>query len=626
MFQNFRLFMSWFGLGYRPYVYLILAGDVVIAIFETIGILMIFPLMGLVLAPNSAIQSGIAGLGYRLLNEPPIHFYIIVFSGFVGLFYLAKALFHIWFTWWEHQLLARWKNAICHRFFRKFLEADYIYHSQRNSSSTISIISGVVPNVVNNYMYQCIVLVSQIVVALFLFSLVAFRHPLLTIVMAALFLLLFHIQTSVIKNRISHAGRDRDTYGRDNLFAIQQGLGAYKDTKISLKEKFFSDFFSAANRKLSSAEGRVLFFQNLPIATTELIIIVITIIAFNMLVFTGQSAVGVAQDLGMLVMLVFRFIPVVNRSLTAYSVIKSAIMPLHTLVAEAKNVDFRSPLAFEGASRGAAARLTLTEGLTLQGISFSYPNTEKSALRGIDVTIRRGEFVGIIGPSGSGKSTLIAVLLGFLKPDGGTYTVDGKPLDEEGFRALRGAIGYVDQQPFIFDATVMENVAFGIEKANIDRNRVKQALLQAELWETVEALEHGMESQVGENGKRLSGGQRQRLAIARALYDQPSVLILDEATSALDLDTEYRLSSTILGLKGSLTIVAIAHRLSTLRACDRLIMMESGQIVDSGPYRELYERNQAFRNLIAISNIRLDRTGAVSDPSESFGDEPFPSA
>lgn len=626
MFQNFRLFMSWFGLGYRPYVYLILAGDVVIAIFETIGILMIFPLMGLVLAPNSAIQSGIAGLGYRLLNEPQINLYIMIFSGFVALFYLTKALFHIWFTWWEHQLLARWKNAICLRFFLKFLEADYIYHSQRNSSATISIISGVVPNVVNNYMYQCIVLVSQIVVALFLFALVAFRHPLLTLVMAALFLLLFQVQTAVIKNRIFHAGRDRDTFSRDNLFAIQQGLGAYKDTKINLKEKFFADFFSAANRKLSSAEGRVLFFQNLPIATTELIIIVITIIAFNMLVFTGQSGVAVAQDLGMLVMLVFRFIPVVNRSLTAYSVIKSAIMPLHSLVAEAKNISFRSPLSFEGAAHEKSTRLALTHGLALRNVSFTYPKTDKSALRGVDLTIRRGEFVGVIGPSGSGKSTLIAVLLGFLKPDSGSYTVDGKPLDEDGIRALRGAIGYVDQQPFIFDATIMENVAFGIEKKEIDRDRVKQALIQAELWETVEALENGMESQVGENGKRLSGGQRQRLAIARALYDHPSVLILDEATSALDLDTEFRLSSTILGLKGSLTIVAIAHRLSTLRACDRLIMMEEGRIVDSGAYRELYDRNQTFRKLISISNIRLDRTGIASDPSTRIGDDPHSDA
>ena len=617
MLQHFKLFMSWFGVGYQRYIYLILAGDVVIAIFETIGILMIFPLMGLVLSPNSAIHSGITGLGYRLLNEPAVNHYILIFSGFVALFYLAKALFHTWFTWWEHQLLARWKNAICHRFFRKFLEADYIYHSQRNTASTISIISSVIPNVVNNYMYQCIVLVSQIVVAVFLFSLVAVRHPLLTLVMAALFLLLFHIQTAVIRDRISHAGRDRDNYGRDNLFAIQQGLGAYKDTKISLKEQFFTDFFLTANRKLSSAEGRVLFFQNLPIATTELIVILITIVAFNMLVFTGQSGVTIAQDLGMLVMLVFRFIPVVNRSLTAYSVIKSAIPPLHSLVAEAKNIDFRSPLASERAVHGDPARLILNNSLALQGVTFSYSDTDKLALRSINMTIRRGEFLGIIGPSGSGKSTLIAVLLGFLKPDSGVYTVDGKPLDDEGLRALRGAVGYVDQQPFIFDATVMENVAFGIEKVDIDRDRVKQALLQAELWETVDALEHGMDSQVGENGKRLSGGQRQRLAIARALYDQPSVLILDEATSALDLDTEHRLSKTILGLKGSLTIVAIAHRLSTLRACDRLLMMEEGQIVDSGPYQELYERNQAFRHLIAISNIRLELTEAEDKPSST---------
>lgn len=623
MFRHFKMFMSYFGAGYWPYIYTILVGDVVIAVFETVGILLIFPLMGLVLSPESAIHGGITGLGYRLLNDPPIHLYIIVFSACVALFYLGKALFHIWFTWWEHQLLARWKNAICHRFFRKFLEADYTYHSQRNSSSIISIISGVVPNVVNNYMYQCIALVSQVVIALFLFLFIAFRHPLLTAVIAAVFLLLFRIQTVVIKDQIARAGRDRDIYSRDNLFAIQQGLGAYKDTKINLKEQFFTNIFAAANKKLMGAEGRVLFFQNLPIATTELIVMVITIIAFNMLVFTGQSAVSITQDLGILVMMVFRFIPVVNRSLTAYSVIKAAIMPLHSLIAEAKNIDYRSPLVSELSADGDWAPLILTDGLTLHGVTFSYPNTDKSALHGVNLTIHRGEFVGVIGPSGSGKSTLIAVLLGFLKADKGAYTIDGKLLDERSIRALRGAIGYVDQQPFIFDASIMENVAFGIEKADIDRSRVELALRQAELWDTVEALEHGMDSPVGEDGKRLSGGQRQRLAIARALYKQPSILVFDEATSALDLNTEHRLSETILGLKRSMTIVAIAHRLSTLRACDRLVMMEDGRIVDSGPYQELYDRNPTFRHLIEISNIQMDQT---KDGAAVMGGAPFPGA
>lgn len=599
MLSHFRLFMKYFGHGFRPHMVAILIGDVLIALFETAGILLVIPLMGLVLSPESAVKSGIAGIVYRLMREPPAGRFLVYFSLLVALFYLVKSLFHIWFIWWEHQLLARWKNTICYRFFCKILDADYQYHSSRNSTAIISIISGSVPGVVNNFMFQTICLVSQIVVAIFLFMLIAFRHPFLTAVIAAIFLILFKLQSVVIRHQITRSAGELETHSRDNLFAIQQGVGAYKDTKVNLKEWFFTNLFTIANKKLMAAEGKVVFYQNLPIATTELIVILITILSFNMLVAAGDSAVSITQDLSILVLLVFRFIPVVNRSLTAYSIIKAAIMPLHILTQEADAVNYCAPLKRDESDRW--GRMDFKAGLALKDVTFSYSKNAPQALSGVDLNIRRGEFVGIIGPSGSGKSTLIAMMLGFLKPETGSYTIDGEVLDEDRIRDLRRLIGYVDQHPFIFDASVMENVAFGIERDQIDRGRVEQALRQAELWDLVASLENGMESSVGENGKRMSGGQRQRLAIARALYKQPSVLILDEATSALDPDTEYRLSHAIQGLKGALTIIAIAHRLSTLRACDRLIMMENGRVADSGPYQDLLERNAEFRHLVAIS-------------------------
>lgn len=599
MLSHFRLFMKYFGHGFHPHMVAILIGDVLIALFETVGILLVIPLMGLVLSPQSAVKSGVTGILYRLMGEPQTGHFLIYFSLLVALFYFVKSIFHIWFSWWEHQLLARWKNTICYRFFCKILDADYQYHSSRNSSAIVSIISGSVPSAVNNFMFQTISLVSQIVVAIFLFMLIAFRHPVLTAVIASVFLLLFKLQSIVIRHQITRAAGEFEGHSLDNLFAIQQGVGAYKDTKVNLKERFFTKLFTIANKKLMAAEGKVVFYQNLPIATTELIVILITILSFNMLVAAGDSAISITQDLSILVLLVFRFIPVINRSLTAYSVIKAAVVPLHILTQEADAVNYRTPLKPDDSER--LARMDFKADLALKDVVFSYSKNSHPALRGVELNIRRGEFVGVIGPSGSGKSTLIALLLGFLKPETGSYTIDGEVLDEDRIRGLRRLIGYVDQHPFIFDASVMENVAFGIKRDEIDRDRVEQALRQAELWDLVISLEKGMETSVGENGKRLSGGQRQRLAIARALYKQPAILILDEATSALDPETECRLSQAIQGLKGSLTIIAIAHRLSTLRACDRLVMMENGRIVDSGSYQELLGRNADFRHLVEIS-------------------------
>lgn len=597
--------MSYFGTGFGRFMILILLGSVLVALFETAGILLIFPLMELVLNPAGAVQGGILGRVYSFLGAPSFQLYLFLVSMFVGIVYFTKSLFQIWFAKMEHRVLAKWKITICYRFFCKFLDADYSYHIQKSSSSTISIIAYSVSVVVNHFIHQSILLCSQIIVGIFICSFLIIRHPLMMTLVAICFLLLFQAQKVAIKNKIRVIGDQINKYNAENYSVLQQGLAAYKETKINLKEKFFQDMFLATNRKLMETEGRMLFFQSLPTSTTELIVMLMTIIAFNMIVLAGDTAQSMTQDLAVVVMSLFRLIPVVNRSLTSVAYINSAVEPLKALLKEADEIDYRGLKRAE-AENATVEPLKLTSSLNLHKLTFSYPNAAEPSLRDIDLTIRKGEFVGVIGPSGAGKTTLIAILLGFVRPDSGDYRIDGQQVDSERIRALRHTIGYVDQQPFIFEASIMQNVAFGVELAEIDRNRVEQALRQAELWDFVCSLEKGMETSAGENGKRLSGGQRQRLSIARALYKQPTILILDEATSALDVETEHRISTTIQNLKGSLTIIAIAHRLSTLRTCDRLIMMEDGAIVDSGPYEELLDRNTGFRRLVAISQTRRD--------------------
>lgn len=603
MIKKLRTFMTYFGQGYGRSIVLIILGGVIIGIFETMGILLIFPLMGLVVSPAETISGGTIGRIHELIGSPSIKVFIAVFSVCVGSVYVVKALFQIGFTKWQHRLLAQWKISICYRFFCKFLDADYGYHVQRNSSKTISLITTTVDVVLNNFMYQVISLTTQIITAIILCLFMLIYQPLITVVVALFFFLLFQIQNSFVKKRVRQAGGLVDRFKAENVFAMQQALGAYKETKINLKEKYFQRMFLNANRKLMETESNLLFFQTVPISTTEIIVLFVIIIAFNMITAAGQSAQAITQSLAVIVVTMFRLIPIVNRSLTSVSFINSATIPLDMLVREADAVGYRAR-PDTGIDEGEPPAMALESSLSLKNVHYTYPEASHPALHEINLTIRKGEFVGIIGPSGAGKTTLVAILLGFLKAETGDYIVDGEHIDDHRIRSLRHSIGYVDQQPFIFDATVMENIAFGVEKAEIDRDRVEQALRQTMLWDMVSGLEKGMESSVGENGRRFSGGERQRLAIARALYKQPTLLILDEATSALDVDTEQRLSETILRLKGSLTIIVIAHRLSTLQACDRLIMMKEGRIVDDGSYEELMERNATFRRLVDASRLR----------------------
>jgi ATP-binding cassette subfamily C protein len=593
-----RTFMSVFGRGYGTVTALVLVGGILVAILETLGILLIFPLMHLVLDPAGTVAGGTMATLYRLAGTPAFPAFIAMVSVAIGAVYVFKSLFQIGFSRWEFKVLSRWKAAIATRFFEKFLDADYSYHCKRNSASLITMISQNIVIAINNFVHQVIMLISQMATAIFIFSFLLIHNPTMTVSIIMFFVVLFKGQSFLIRRKLERLSQVSVALAEENMFALQQGLGAYKETKINLKEKFFRNMFDTANMKMMDAEGSLLFFRSMPIYTNEMIVMLVTIVAFNMIVAVGHTGKDITADLAVTVMTLFRFIPIVNRSLTAVSFMSGAVHYVRQLIDEARIVRYEAPIPAEADQPEAMA---LTHDLALRHLGFTYPDTARPALDDIDLTIGRGEFVGVIGPSGSGKTTLIAMVSGFIEPDRGEYRIDGHLVDHGRIRALRRTIGYVDQQPFIFGGTVMENVAFGVEKGAIDRAQVEVALRQAELWAFVAGLAEGMDAPVGEDGRLFSGGQRQRLAIARALYKRPQILILDEATSALDIETERRFTQTVQNLKGQLTIIAIAHRLSTLSACDRLILMEAGRIVDEGRYDVLLDRSATFRRLVRNS-------------------------
>jgi ABC-type multidrug transport system fused ATPase/permease subunit len=237
-------------------------------------------------------------------------------------------------------------------------------------------------------------------------------------------------------------------------------------------------------------------------------------------------------------------------------------------------------------------------------VRFHYEGTEVDVLCGISLCIEPGDDVGVVGTSGAGKSTLLDVLLGLLDPGSGEVLIGGTPM-----RRCRTdwqlSIGYVPQEIILIDDTIRANIAFGISGDDIEEEQLQEALRLAQLDEFVAALPEGLETTVGELGVRLSGGQRQRLGLARALYDRPTVLVLDEATSALDSDTEARIVETIASLRGSLTIVTVAHRLSTLKHCDRIYFLRDGHVANVGTFEELTAQEPDFAQLVALAQLSL---------------------
>lgn len=238
----------------------------------------------------------------------------------------------------------------------------------------------------------------------------------------------------------------------------------------------------------------------------------------------------------------------------------------------------------------------LANDLELEQVSFAYDAAGPDVLRDIDLRITPGEFVGICGPTGGGKSTLVDLLIGLLQPTAGAIRVDGRTLGPRPVWWWR-QLGVVPQQVFLIDDTLRANVAFGQSAAEIDEERVRRSIEDAQLAPTIEELPQGLNTLVGERGIRLSGGQRQRVAIARALYREPPVLVLDDGTSALDGATETALVRAIERSRGTRTLIAVAHRLTTLRDADRILVVADGQIADEGTYDALLERSEVFRSL-----------------------------
>ena len=279
----------------------------------------------------------------------------------------------------------------------------------------------------------------------------------------------------------------------------------------------------------------------------------------------------------------FRLLPAVNRMINNFQLIN---------VSRPQVADIFSDLTMSVPIRDTSIyRSSFQRDVNITDVSFAYAASSSEALIDVSISVARGEAVGLVGPSGSGKSTLVDILLGLLEPTSGRVLVDGDDIHDN-LRGWQDQIGYVPQSIFLTDDTLRRNVAFGLPKDKIDDEAVRSAIRSAQLEEFVASLPEGMETVVGERGVRLSGGQRQRIGIARALYNNPDVLVLDEATSSLDTETEHGVMQAVQALQGDKTVIIVAHRLSTVEYCDRLYRLENAQIVDEGTFSEVTSRTK----------------------------------
>jgi ATP-binding cassette subfamily C protein len=318
-----------------------------------------------------------------------------------------------------------------------------------------------------------------------------------------------------------------------------------------------------------------------------------------LLTLQGYRGADVLPLLGLYAYAGFRIIPSANRILWKINEIGYGATAVHQLYDDYM-VIVRNAADADDASAGES--MPFTDRIVVAGVAYTYPGSHTPALHDVHLTIRRGESIGIVGPTGAGKSTLVDLLIGLLQPSCGRIMIDGVALPERR-RSWQRQIGYVPQTIFLADDSLRRNITLGIPDDDIDDDKVQAAVRMAQLEAFVASLADGLNTFVGERGMRLSGGERQRVGIARALYHEPEALVFDEATSALDSCTEGEVVRAIEALHGVKTLVIIAHRLSTVRHCDQLVLLQRGRVAGCGSFDELVERNADFRAMALLTEL-----------------------
>ena len=355
---------------------------------------------------------------------------------------------------------------------------------------------------------------------------------------------------------------------------INQGFYSLKETKVMQREQYFIEEFNSSYSEFTDSQNEYLFMQRIPKSIIELFTIggILILIAAKMVFNTNPDSL--IPTLGVLALAAVRLMPSLNQMISMFNTIKFRL-PLFNEMYE-DLIKVRNNRDFEETSKILIKNelLNFNDTISVNNLSFRYPSKDEDVFTDISFSIPKGSFVGIVGPSGAGKTTFVDILLGLLPPTAGTICVDGKDI----FNNLSGwlyNISYVPQSIYLIDGTIKDNIAFGIAPDSVDDEQIQKVLKMAELYDFVQTLPLKENTRGGDRGAKLSGGQKQRIGIARALYQNPNVLILDEATSALDNETEKQITETILKFKGKITIIAIAHRLSTLDSCDFKISFEN---------------------------------------------------
>lgn len=577
MLKQFLDFVKYYGKDKKAKIILFVLISILAGGLEFVGIGLIYPFLMFIVKPQN------------ISNTP------ILFIGFlIVLMFLCKNILMILCTYVQNKFVINWKNDINKMLMKFYLNVPYKKTLETISSEKIYNLTVLTSQTLETFVLRTLVFCTNCVIIFLILALMLIKFPLIslfTVIFVALSMLTLN---KFFKNKTQILAPKMLEFSLKNNNQVIENVKNLKEIRIFNAEKYFLEKFNNVQKENNNVIFKNSFYASIPPYVIEMILVLALILIAGVITWQNSGETSkIIASYGLILAVVFRIAPSLNRIQVALNHMNSS----KEMIAKMNEEYVKNEFDKVSEKTENISILEFSDNLKFENVSFSYKN-QKEVIKDVSLEIKKGEFVGIIGLSGAGKTTLADILMGLLPVDGGRITLDGQEISENNIDGLRKLIGYVPQEMNILDDSYKNNVAWGMDFEKIDERRVEKCLKMAKLFDFVE--ENGG---INQKIKGLSQGQKQRLLIARALYKNPEIIIFDEATSSLDVETENEITQMLTSLKQEKTIIAIAHRLTTLKECDELIYLKDGSVVDCGTFEELKNKYEDFENLINLSKL-----------------------
>ena len=593
LFAQLRQMLLMAGANPGGWVSSTIAVSLVLAGLDTLGVAAMIPLTQLI--SGTGPESGVPGVVADIAGTSDPTTLIPIVAAGIAILFIAKSVAAIVFRWWLLGRTTRVNAEVATELLRRYVLAPYADHRGRRMSEIYRNINDSTAQAAS-VLISVVSLFTDILMLAAIVAVLAIAAPIVTIATVVFFTVFVVGLQHLLRGRQSRVGEEMAESSLQGWQFLLPGLDGFREARLTSSASGFVSGFERARLRSARASRELGILAELPRYALE-IGFVVAIVGISLFLFATGTPGSALTILGLFGAASLRALPTMNRVTTHLATIRTGRVGLGILIGAARELE-------TSGSYDEHPREDIRYGgdVVIDDLTFAYADSEHPVLDGVSLVIAQNKTTAFVGSSGAGKSTLLDLVLGLLEPTRGSIECGGRSIFADR-AAWYVNLGVVPQDVFLINDTISANIAFGVPSDRVQPERVMEAASMAQLADLIVELPHGFDTVVGERGVRLSGGQRQRLGLARALYRRPSVLVLDEATSALDNETEHEISETLSGLKGSMTIIIVAHRLSTVRGADTLVFLKDGRVDATGTFEEVRQTSDDFARLVTLGEL-----------------------